>query len=239
MLLVAVYLALRISRLDETCLWFDEIFSVHAASQPWGSILSFVALDLIHPPLFYLTLKAWITVGGDGVVWLRGLPIVFSVLAILPLLLLLKELGQSFNVMLSSICLLIVNGSILKYSLEVRMYSLMLCLSLFSMWLFVKFAERRTSILPLLAVNILLVYTHYFGWFMIASEVAAAVLFHRESWKKVAAMSAAVFAAFLPWAAAVLNTSVSGSGLAQNIGWMERPGPRDACGQRRTLLHRR
>lgn len=226
-LLIAVYLALRISRIDETCLWFDEIFSVHAASQPWGSILSFVALDLIHPPLFYLILKAWIAVGGDGVMWLRGLPIVFSVLAILPLLLFLRELRQNFNVKLLSLCLLIVDGSILKYSLEVRMYSLMLCLSLFSMWLFVRYAERRASIVPLVAVNILLVYTHYFGWFVIASEVAAALLFYRQSWKKMAGLSAAVFATFLPWAVAVLNASAGGSGLAQNIGWMTRPGPRD------------
>ncbi|MDI1241629.1 MAG: hypothetical protein PSX80_06875, partial [bacterium] len=44
------YLAARLWQLTDGCLWFDEIFSVHAAEQSWGGIWSFVAQDLIHPP---------------------------------------------------------------------------------------------------------------------------------------------------------------------------------------------
>ncbi|MFT3744590.1 MAG: glycosyltransferase family 39 protein [Pyrinomonadaceae bacterium] len=225
--LIAIFVTLRIWKMRETCLWFDEIFSVHAASQPWDSILNFIALDLIHPPLFYLILKVWIAIGGDSVTWLRTLPIAFSVLAILPLILLLSELKRNFKVRLLTLCILIISGSVLKYSIEVRMYSLMLCLSLFSIWLFVRTAERRKSVLPLLSVNILLVYTHYFGWFVVASELVAVLLFYRENWKKVFAMAAVTFASFAPWIAAVLNASTGGSGLAQNIGWMSRPGVRE------------
>ncbi|MEQ1604811.1 MAG: glycosyltransferase family 39 protein [Pyrinomonadaceae bacterium] len=228
-LLIAVFVMLRVWKMGETCLWFDEIFSVHAASQPWNSLLAFVALDLIHPPLFYLILKAWIAIGGDSTMWLRMLPLACSVLAILPLFLLLDELKQSFNVKALTLCILIVSGSILKYSLEVRMYSLMLCLSLFSIWLFVRSVERRAGILPLIAVNILLIYTHYFGWFVVASEGAAALLFYRGSWKKIFAMAAVSIMAFTPWIAAIYDASGAGagSGLAQNIGWMSRPGVRE------------
>lgn len=225
--LIAIFVTLRVWKMGETCLWFDEIFSVHAATKPWNSILDFIALDLIHPPLFYLILKAWIVVGGESVTWLRTLPLGFSVLAILPLFLLLNTLRQNFNVKLLTLYILIISGSVLKYSLELRMYSLMFCLSLFSMWLFVRAVDRKKSILPLIAVNIFLVYTHYFGWFVVASELVAVLLFYRECWKKMFAMATITFVAFLPWIAAVLNALAGGSGLAQNIGWMSRPGIRE------------
>lgn len=226
-LLIAVFITLRVLKMGETCLWFDEIFSVHAASQPWNSILSFIALDLIHPPLFYLLLKAWIAIGGDGLHWMRTLPVALSVFAILPLLLLLNELKQNFKCRLIVLLFLVFSGSILKYSLEVRMYSLMLVLGLFSIWLFIRYAERRTSIVPLVAINILLVYSHYFGWFVIASELIVAAAFYRTSLKKVCAMAAVTALAFTPWMVAVWNAASTGSGLSQNIGWMSRPGPRE------------
>ena len=34
--LTALYVAARLWRLTASCLWFDEIFSVHAARHPWG-----------------------------------------------------------------------------------------------------------------------------------------------------------------------------------------------------------
>ena len=80
------YLALRLWGLTDSCLWFDEIFSVHAAEHPWNSILWFVSLDLIHPPLFYVLLKVWIGFGGESVFWLRLFPVIFSVIAIFPCL---------------------------------------------------------------------------------------------------------------------------------------------------------
>ena len=225
--LIAVFVMLRVWRMGDTCLWFDEIFSVHAASQPWNSILYFIALDLIHPPLFYVLLKAWIAVGGDGLLWLRTLPVALSTLAIYPLFLLLNELKQNFKVKAIILLLLIFNGSILKYSLEVRMYSLMLFLGLFSTWLFVRFVERRRSILPLIAVNILLVFSHYFGWLIVVSELIVAAAFYRTSLKKVCTMAAVTAIAFAPWMVAVWNAASAGSGLSQNIGWMSRPGLRE------------
>src|SRR5687768_1422948 len=84
LLVIGAYVALRFWRLTDSCLWFDEIFSVHAAGHAWDSILNFVALDLIHPPLFYVLLKLWIGMVGEGLLWLRLFPVVFSVIAIVP-----------------------------------------------------------------------------------------------------------------------------------------------------------
>src|SRR5690242_4508548 len=79
-----IYACLRVWNLTASCLWFDEIFSVHAAEHNWQSLFSFVARDLIHPPLFYVLLKIWILAGGESLIWLRLFPVFFSLLALIP-----------------------------------------------------------------------------------------------------------------------------------------------------------
>src|SRR6476620_9545432 len=74
------YVTLRYWGLASSCLWFDEIFSVHAAEHVWGEMFWFVAQDLIHPPLFYMLLKGWIAIGGESVIWLRSFSVFFAVL---------------------------------------------------------------------------------------------------------------------------------------------------------------
>lgn len=219
-----VFIALRLFRLTDSCLWFDEIFGIHAAGHSWNSILQFVALDLIHPPLFYVLLKVWIVVGGEGLFWVRLLPVVFSIIAIFPFISLCRELKLGFWTRILALFFFAINGSLIKYAQEVRMYSLLLCLSLFSMWLFARYFVKGKSFIPLVVLNILLVSTHYFGWFVVGAEVAAILIFQRIKWRRIMTMLAVTFVSFMPWAYAVWRASQTGSELGQNIGWMTRPG---------------
>ena len=227
-LVVAAYIAVRFWHLTDSCLWFDEIFSVHAAEHSWDTILSFVALDLIHPPLFYVLLKLWIAAGGESLFWLRLFPVMFAVVSLVPFILFLRELKQNRWVEILALFLLAVNGSLIKYAQEVRMYSFLMCLALFSMWLFTQYFVKGKSFLPLVVVNLLLVYTHYFGWFVILAEIAAVLIFQRIKLRRILIMFAIEFVSFIPWIFAVWNAAHSGSELGQNIGWMTRPCPRDA-----------
>lgn len=224
-LVIILGLALRVTTSLGECLWFDEIFSVHAATQPWSNFLSFIALDLIHPPFFYFILKIWIAAGGEGLLWLRTLPIILWAMALIPFSLLARELKFDFSGYLLTLCLLIFSGSILKYSIEVRMYSLMLCLSLFSAWIFVRNLNRGHGFALLTVVNLILVYTHYFAWFVIGSEVLIAAFLYRDKLRSVIAMAVIEFVVFVPWILAVWNASKMSEGLHQNIGWISRPGP--------------
>jgi len=220
---VAAYLAIRFWNLTASCLWFDEIFSVHAAEHSWNSILNFVALDLIHPPLFYLLLKIWIGIGGEGLLWLRLLPVVISILAVFPFVALTKELKLGVWTRILALLFFATNGSLIKYSQEVRMYCLLMCLSLFSMWLFARYFYRGKNFTALVIINVLMVYTHYFGWFVVLTEVVLVLWFQRIKWRRMAAMFAVVFASFIPWVIAVLQAARHGSDIGQNIGWMKRP----------------
>lgn len=225
--LIVAYVVVRLWRLTDSCLWFDEIFGVHAAEHSLDSILNFVALDLIHPPLFYVLLKVWINFGGENLFWLRLLPVIFSIIAIFPFIALCRELKLNFWTQALALFLLAVNGSLIKYAQEVRMYSLLMCLSLFSMWLFARYFNRGKNFAALVIVNVLMVYTHYFGWFVVVSEVVFILWFQRVKWRRILTMFGIVSVSFLPWAIAILHAIRNGSDIGQNIGWMSRPGIRE------------
>jgi len=232
-LLILLYVASRLWRLTATCLWFDEIFSFTAARHAWGELWRFAAADLIHPPLFYAFLKIWTTTGGDSLLWLRLFPALTSVLALVPFFLLARELRLGKSATNLALLLLAANGYLIKYAQELRMYSLLTLLALTSLWLFAKLvhSERasRGLLLALFIVNLLLVYTHYYGWLVVACEAAFLILRDRRKLPSFLLACAAVALLFAPWVAACASAAGEGGGLAQNIGWIGRPRGEDAA----------
>src|SRR5688572_9980108 len=161
-LIVVVFVVARLWGLTASCLWFDEIFSVHAARHGMTQLVTFVAADIIHPPLFYLLLKGWIGIGGESVLWLRLFPALASIAAIVPFILLCRELKLATATTNLALLLMAVNGFLIKYAQELRMYSLLFFFALCSLWLFVRFLKTipatKVVIIALSAVNLLLVY---------------------------------------------------------------------------------
>lgn len=231
LLIVGLYVAVRVWRLTGSCLWFDELFSVHAARHTWGALWRFVAADLIHPPLSYALLKVWVAAGGESLLWLRLFPVVASVAALVPLLLLARELKLGTTATNVALLFTAANGYFIKYAQEVRMYGLLLLFTLTSLWLFARLLNRegraRGLLFALFCVNLLLVYTHYYGWLVVACEAAFLAL--REKRRLGAFMLTAVGlgVAYVPWVLACLSAAGAGGGLAQNIGWIVRPGLND------------
>lgn len=223
--LAIAYVAVRLWRLTDSCLWFDEIFSIHVAVHSWNTILSFTAQDLIHPPLFYILLKLWINIGGEGVFWVRLLPVIFSIAALVPFFLLMQELRIGRWVRALALFFIAFNGSLIKYAQEVRMYSLLMCLSLFSIWLFSRYFIKGKNLVPLIIINILMIYSHYFGWFVVVGEVTAIVIFQHIKIRAILIMFGSILLAFLPWSIAVLGYVRGGAEVGQNIGWMQKPSP--------------
>lgn len=223
-LISVVYISLRFWNLTASCLWFDEIFSIHAATLPWQNLFWFVAQDLIHPPLFYILLKIWIFVGGESLFWLRFFPVLFSILSIIPFILLCRQFKLPASTIPIALTFFAVNGSLIKYSQEVRMYSLLLCLALFSMWLFARFLNTGKGFSFLIIVNILLVYSHYFGWLIVASEITAVVVLARERLKPISLMFGLTAISFTPWVFAIWQATKINANVGQNIGWMTKPG---------------
>jgi uncharacterized membrane protein len=229
--IILLFIGLRLWRLSASCLWFDEIFSVHAARHGWAELLRFVAADIIHPPLFYLLLKTWISVGGESLLWLRLLPALFSIATIIPFILLCRELELHRFECNLALLLLAVNGYLIKYAQELRMYSLLMFLSLCSLWLFIKCFKSEQAwhrhLVGLLFVNLLLVYSHYVGWIVVVIQTLTLVTWQRRKARHFLAGVAVTMLAFVPWIVLVIQNQETGKGLAQNIGWVTRPAFRD------------
>ena len=229
--LVGLYVAARLWRLTAACLWFDELFGVHAARHTWAGLWRFVAADLIHPPLFYALLKVWVMSGGESVFWLRLFPVAASVAALVPLLLLARELKLGTAATNVALLFAAANGYLIKYAQEVRMYGLLLLLTLTSLWLFARLLNKegraRALLSALFFVNLLLVYTHYYGWLVVACEAAFLALRDRRRLGGFMLTAVGLAVAYAPWVAACAGAAAKGGGLAQNIGWIARPGLRD------------
>jgi hypothetical protein len=226
-LICALFAGARLWRLAASCLWFDEIFSVHAARHDWAGLIRFTAADIIHPPLFYALLKVWIAIGGESLLWLRLLPCLIAIATIVPFWLLCRELNLKPAETNLALLLMAVSGFLIKYAQEVRMYSLLFFLSVCSIWLFIRFLKsqsaRDKNLWALAAINLLLVYTHYYGWLLIGIQ-ALILLFGR--WKKLASHSlvnAGLLLAYCPWIYEVIVSREPGHGLGQNLGWIARP----------------
>ncbi len=218
-----VYILLRLWHLTDSCLWFDEIFSVHAAEHDWQNLFGFAARDLIHPPLFYALLKLWIAAFGESLFCLRFFPVLFSALALAPFYFLCRQLKLNRSTIALALAFLAVNGALIKYAQEVRMYSVLLFFGLLSFWLFARFFDTGKSFTALTIVNVLLIYTHYFGWLVVFSEIIAVTILKREKIKRIFLMTAVAAASFAPWIFAVWQAKQTNAQLAQNLGWADKP----------------
>lgn len=222
-LVCVAFVALRFWNLTTSCLWFDEIFSVHAATMDFQNLVWFIAQDLIHPPLFYVLLKIWITIGGESLFWLRFFSVFFSIISIIPLVFLCRELKMNYSTISLALFFLATNGCLIKYAQEVRMYSPFLFFALCSMWLFTRFLHLGKNIWILTIINVLLVYTHYFGWLVVLGEITAIIVLQRIKIRQMLIMFGVLLAGFAPWIFAVWKASEINANLGQNIGWIAKP----------------
>ncbi len=193
-------------------LWLDEALTVNIASLPVSEIPGALRHDG-HPPLYYFLLHYWMSLVGDGDSAVRALSGLFGLLT-LPLAFLAGRRFGGRYVGSLTLAFVAVSPFAVRYSSEVRMYSLMTLLGL-ALWMSLEAGLRRPSwtwpvIASLLSGAILL--THYWG---LAAVGAAGLwlLWARRRWVGGARVAAGrMFGAlvvgslaFLPWTPVLLD----------------------------------
>lgn len=159
---------LRFLRLTENPLSGDEPFSLYHAQMSPGMIISELTKGN-NPPLFELMLHYWISLKDVSIGWIRLFPLFFSALTAPFLFLLAKDVKRGFFPFLV-VLIYTFSSYHLQYAQEVRVYSLFGCLAVISMWLFLKIwrdQESLSSWIAFTAVNILMIYAHYFGFILL------------------------------------------------------------------------
>jgi uncharacterized membrane protein len=225
-LLVTLFILLRLWRLTSYGLNVDEIFSYQAAQLGWGGLMRTAAADIVHPPLFYILLKCWIAIGGHSLLWLKLFPVITSIATLLFFWPFCRELMLTNAETSTALFLISVNAFLIHYSQELRMYSLLIFFSLWSYWLYVRLvngaARNGRLFAGLFLVNLLLIYTHYFGWLVIGAEGLYLLLRRREYLAVFSITSAALAVCFAPWAYEAFLAAAR-SGMEHNLAWIPPP----------------
>ncbi len=198
-LIVLLAFALRVHALDAQSLWNDEGNSLRLARRSLGALVEATARD-IHPPGYYVLLKAWIALAGESELALRMLSALQGTLTVAVTV----ALGRAFGVRTAWLGALLVALSpfAVYYSQEARMYAQLGLLSAASMWVLVWAlgvgalpprpqqgasppAPRRTARRAILQAGVWVVfalihtlglYTHYAYPFSLAAQMGVLAL---------------------------------------------------------------
>ena len=223
--IIALFVFMRLWRLTDVSLDGDEIFSLLLVRSDWHGLFAGAVHDAIHPPFFYVLLKAWVWVGGESLFWLRLFPVAASTLCLVPVFLLSADLGIARGARNLAVFITSVHPYAIYFAQHMRMYCLLALFGLTSIWGFERYLKdgSRRNLTILSAINLLLVYSHYYGWLIIGLEFLYLLWRKRNALLPFIVASAAVAALFSPWAWVAAQSLHTKGGLAENLGWVPKP----------------
>ncbi len=237
--IAAIYIGFRFWDLTGSSLWFDEIFAMRIARLPWSELFPTLAADKTTPPLFYAVLKVWIAIGGESLLWLKLLPFAISVLTLVPFFFLCRELRLSGFGMNLALAMMAPNSFLINYSQELRMYSMLMLFTTVSVWMFVRYVNRLQNIWENIALlftaNLLLVFTHYFGWLVVGVEAVFLLWLSPRRVAPLMGPALGLLILFVPWAYMVARVAVNESVPFSNISWIGPPNGRSISSLFRVL----
>jgi len=202
-LLVAA--GLRLSSLDSTSLWYDEVITMRVAraASPTALLSRLDQIDGTRAPLHPLVLQTWLRVFGASDLAGRS----FSALCGLLTLVVIYRLGrQTFDeatarwaAWLAAVC-----PPLVYYAREARMYAWLTLLTCISWLVFISFRRGAKPAQCLVYWLLLtsLVYSHPLGLFMVAAHGLAFVLVRPSltlSLRAWLTIQLAVILAIAPW----------------------------------------
>lgn len=160
----------------------DEPFSLYHAQMPIQEIIAEL-LQGNNPPLFEIILHYWIKLGSISIGWIRLLPLIFSVLTVPFLYLLAHEIKKGWYPIFV-VLIYTFSSYHLQFGQEVRVYSLFGLLSVISFWLLLRTlrqSDKKKLWMALLIVNSILIYAHYFGFFVLLIQTIFVFLLRKKT----------------------------------------------------------
>lgn len=169
-IILFIAVLLRIINLNFNSYWIDELFSINTASFKSASEVISECREDVHPPLYQLILHYYTGFAGSSEIASRLLSAIFGILSTAGIYLITKLLFDTKKA-LAVMLMFSVAYMPVYYSQEVRSYSLLLMLTLFTNYFFLKafiLAEHEIKYKILHTVfycisSVLLMYTHYYG----------------------------------------------------------------------------
>jgi mannosyltransferase len=162
---------LRFHGLTSRNFWDDEAASAIFAQLPWSSFWRTISNYEANMSFYYLLLRGWLHFGDSEAV-IRGLSVLFGLAAIPATYLLGKRLFGAKEGIVGA-ALSAVNMFQIRYSQEARGYSLVLLLSLLSMYFFLCAVDspgQKRYWFGYVILSALGVYTHIFFYLVVVAQ---------------------------------------------------------------------
>jgi len=213
--LIILNFILKIIFLDRRDISMDEPFTIYYSQAGIPSLFEMLKTEN-NPPLFFLLLHFWIQVFGISAFSVRFMPFLFSILTAPVIFLTGKRFFSVGSGIVASLIFTFSNYH-LAFAHEARVYPLFVLLTCLSMYFFLSLIQnpgKKTPLYLLVIINVLLIYSHFFGFFVIGIQLLSCLIFP-ETRKAVKACLQALMATlllYLPYFPVLFSRFSSSSG---------------------------
>jgi mannosyltransferase len=160
----------------------DEPFTIFNAQKSIREILLLPTQNEPNPPLFMFILHGWINLFGISREAVRMVPLLFNALTPVFIYLTGKKLSNVWGGIIAA-GLFILSSYQFYFGMETRTYSMLLCATAAAIWFLFSLLRdpgNRKWLIGLTITNIVLVYSHYFGWFVVFMEFMTWIFYIRN-----------------------------------------------------------
>lgn len=209
--------------IDSRDIAMDEPFTLFYSQSGLHSIFGMLPSEN-NPPLYFILLHYWIKIAGISAFAVRFPAFLFSVTTAV----VMYETGRRFfnwRVGLVASGIFTFSNYHLLFAHEARVYALFTMLAALSMFFFLSLYQGKHKLRDMILLtltNIVLIYAHFFGFFLILIQILSAILIKslRVSTLKMTFLSAGLtFAGFIPYLGITLKRFTSSSGGT----WVQEP----------------
>lgn len=213
----------RFAYLNQVSYWFDESFTLKMVEFPFLDMMDRNIHDDDNPPLYYLTLKLWVSVFGNYLTSPRFLSAICSMVTVAGTYFFVKEAYQitsdeypktnSPYAALLAAALVALSPLQISWAQQVRMYAMAPTFAVWSSYflfraMFRKNSEKGSWILFTLT-SVFQAYTHYFGLFIAIAQYGFALSYvgyqrfnqleKKVSLQPILTSGISFYFLFLPW----------------------------------------
>lgn len=217
---------LRLVRLGRGSIWYDEGVSLFLAQQSPEQLVWHTAGD-IHPPFYYLSLHYWMSVAGNSEFAAAFFSTVFGVLIVAAVCRLATSFFQDETTGWAAGLIVALSPYNVRYSQEIRMYTLGAFLGLVSFWAAWRILEWQgrsrlhvshcVMLLYVLSSALGLYTLYYFAFLLIAVNLwfCAVVFLDRrldrsagEMVRRWGVLQVTVLALYTPWLGVAIRQAI-------------------------------
>lgn len=221
LILVLVNFVLKIRYVSYPSLAKDEPFSVYYSQFDLTTIISELSQGN-NPPLYEVFLHIWTNFFGISEFSVRLPSVVFSSLTVYFIYQICRKFFSIKIAILAALLFTLSNYQI-YFAHEARVYPLFMLLTTVSMYQFLKLITDQRSkmnVIFYLTINILLLYAHFFSWFVLFVQVSVLIALYwnrRGELLKFAKYFGIIVLFYLPYAGVFVNRFLDSS----NGTWIE------------------